>query len=431
MSLSALLQADSEKLESARKVWIGYSGGLDSTVLLHACVELLGTSKVGALHLNHQLQEQADEWCEHCENQARALGIEFRSARLNITNKGEGLESEARQLRYQFFRESLGENELLLLAHHADDQAETLLYRLFRGSGVRGLSAIPEERLEGCGTLLRPLLSLTKQSLEDAANSAGLVWIEDPSNTKSSYDRNYIRNQILPVIQERWPVAAKTMARASENLYSATQLLDEYAEQLLIQCEWRQESVGYSFTINSYESISEQAQALVLESALRQQNLSGFDASLPLKVRLLIETTEDKEPLLRASNTDIRRYSGRIFVMPKLPDSVDKSYSCMWDGLSTLQIVNCGKLLPLPSVSMESYSGNKMRISFRQGGERCKPLNRDKSQTLKKLFQEYGLEPWLRDRTPLLWQGDQLIAAAGLFSCAENLPAPQFQWQLQ
>ena len=425
MRFSGLLEEFSDQLRGAERVWVAFSGGLDSTLLLHACVEFLGAEKLGALHLDHQLQEGSDQWLTHCQKEAEKLGVELRYRKLNVINQGEGIESEARRQRYQFFSENIASGELLLLGHHGDDQAETFLYRLFRGSGARGLSGMPQERKLANSNILRPLLAFPKKHLEELAKSAHLTWIEDPSNSDDRFDRNYIRNQVIPVIQDRWPSMQSRILKAANNLTAASKLLDEYAHILAAQCGLRSERLGQSIDIQSFSSFSEETKDLLLSFLLRQQNLLGYDSSCLAKVEALLLSGEDKEPILSLSGAEIRRYAGRLFIMRALLPNSFANYNCDWNGKEAIKISGCGHLK-----FDKAYSGSQLIVGFRQGGERCKPLERNKSQSLKKLFQEYNLEPWLRDRTPLLWQGDQLVAVAGLFSCAEAIPIPSISWQV-
>ena len=424
MGLNHILDDCADDLRNSKRVFVGYSGGLDSTVLLHSTVGLLGADKVCALHVNHKLQPESDQWQAHCRNQAQNLGVEFRDAQLTLSNQGRGLEDQARQYRYEFFREQLESGDILVLGHHIDDQAETLLYRLFRGSGARGLSAIPVQRAEGRGKLIRPFLNKPRDKLRDIALEAQLAWIEDPSNFDIGYDRNYIRSAVLPKILERWPAAKTTLARASANLASTTSLLEEYGLELLKKCDWRQARWGWSFDVVVFEAQSSAAQAHLLSAAFGRLNLQGFDSSYLNKVSDLLLSAEDKSPILKAGNSELRRFADRLYLMPMLPPFNPQS-EFSWNGKDRLEIEHIGRLSP-----SGAYEGGDLRITFRNGGERCKPLKRDRSQLLKKIMQEDTLEPWLRDRTPLIWRDSELLAVAGLFSCSTDLPTPELEWKL-
>lgn len=425
MKPSCLLDQYSEQLKQANRIFVGYSGGLDSTLLLQAAVELLGPDKVCALHANHQLQPESKEWQVHCGQKAQALGVEFRDARLVVSNQGQGIENEARERRYQFFRDHLDVGDILLLGHQADDQAETLLYRLFRGAGVRGLSAIPEQRSEGLGRLIRPLLNISRQELHSRAIEAQLEWIEDPSNRDLKYDRNYIRAGVLPSIVERWPAAKTTLARASANLASTAELLDEYGENLLRRCDWRQARWGRSFDVEAFESLSPAAQSHLLSTAFGEMGLKGFDSSYPVKAVNLLASADDKSPLLRAGDSELRRFANRLYLMPQIKPLESEDLELDWNGKGSLDVRGCGKV-----IAIGDGEGRALKVTLRVGGERCKPFDRNHSQLLKKLMQENALEPWLRDRTPLIWRDGEILAVAGLFSCTADTATPGFEWNL-
>lgn len=425
MDLISLLKDYEPQLLEAERVFVGYSGGLDSTLLLHSVVHLLGKDKVCALHANHQLQKESGYWNQHCRAQAKSLGIEFRDIDLDIVNQGEGVESQARKLRYQFFRQQLKKNDLILLGHHLDDQAETLLYRLFRGAGSKGLAAIPVQRKEGEGQLIRPLLNFSRKQLKQIALDSKLQWIEDPSNADTGYDRNYIRQEVLPVICKRWPSASTTLGRAAANLASANSLLDEYGKSLLEKLDWRSENWGYSFDLLEFELLSEQAQAHLLATAFDLLELHGFDSRYLSKVLDLLDSGEETSPLLEIGSSQLRRFAKRLYLMPAISPLAEKSLTLRWSGQDELVIPGCGTLKSIPD-----YQGVELEVRFRCSGDRCQPLQRPHSQSLKKLMQEYRLEPWLRERTPVICKNNKIVAVANLFSCSAELGDPKINWQL-
>ena len=202
------------ELAPARRLYVGYSGGLDSHVLLHALVALLGPAGVTALHINHQLSPQAATWAGHCRQTCADLGVAYIEETVEIGARADGLEAAARTARYAAFDRYVGVDDLLLLAHHADDQAETLLFRLLRGAGPRGLAGIPRARALSYGRLLRPLLDVRRTSLYQYARCEGLRWIEDDSNQVLDMDRNYLRHRVLPAVAARaWLAAPLCAAR--------------------------------------------------------------------------------------------------------------------------------------------------------------------------------------------------------------------------
>jgi len=215
---------------------IAFSGGLDSTVLLHLLATLAKTDTfppLSAIHVHHGLQAAADAWPAHCRAVCDALGVPLQVIRVQV-RPGASLERAAREARYQAFAEVTGAGELLITGQHRDDQAETLLFRLLRGAGVRGLAAMPVQRPLAGGYLVRPLLDVSRADLEAYAREHQLTWVEDPSNADPRFSRNYLRHHVFPRLIERWPQAVSTMARSAEHLSEAQGLLDELAQMDLM-----------------------------------------------------------------------------------------------------------------------------------------------------------------------------------------------------
>ncbi|UTW46187.1 tRNA lysidine(34) synthetase TilS [bacterium SCSIO 12696] len=423
MVTSDLLASDLPTLQNAERVYVGYSGGLDSQTLLHAVVAVLGAEKVTALHINHQISANADAWQAHCAEQCRQLGVQLQAFRVNL-DSNENTELAARNARYQVFESALRTNELLLLAHHADDQAETVLYRLMRGAGPRGLAGIPRSRPLGKGQLLRPLLDISRQDIQRYAQSHNLNWVEDESNQQLDYDRNYLRHQVLPALETRWPDATKRLGQVSTLCHDTDQLNQRLAAIDLDVAEVRRERFGVSI----------QQSVLANMDIARRHNLirywceqSGY--SLPAKTRLesihsnLLDAQQDASPIIDFGDCQLHRYNQRIYLLPPLPAPPAIGTEINWDGNQPLHIEGCGKLFAAKPFA------KPVIVRFRQGGERCQPQGRNSSQTLKKLLQEYHLEPWLRQRVPLIYNttGQEIIAVAGLFT---STGWPCFDWQV-
>ncbi|RZV49104.1 MAG: tRNA lysidine(34) synthetase TilS, partial [Pseudomonadales bacterium] len=217
-TISALFQA----WASAGRWLLGYSGGLDSTVLLNLCTRAqrllrdaqLPAPQLQAVHVDHQLSPNHKHWVTHCEEQCRALSVPLIIKTSDVISQGEGLEAAAREARYGIFQNLLQQqDDVLMLGHHQDDQGETLLYRLMRGCGVHGAAAIPAQRALEQGLLARPLLNLPREQIQRYASSYGLAFIEDESNVDLQFDRNFLRQEVLPLLRQRWPSANRTLAR--------------------------------------------------------------------------------------------------------------------------------------------------------------------------------------------------------------------------
>lgn len=393
--------------ESTRGIWwVGLSGGLDSTVLLHALVQLNLPVSLRALHINHQISPNANTWQHQCEQFCLQLAVPFFAEKVQVTNSGKGVEDAARAARYQVFEQYVGANDCLLTAHHSNDQAETLLLRLMRGAGPRGLAAIASERkLLSGGKLIRPLLHCSRTGLEVYARTQSLQWVEDESNQDDHYDRNFLRNQVMPLLQMRWPAFMRKWQQTADLCAQQESLLEEVAQQDLERANPCTERVGQSIDLLWLKSLSRARRQNFLRYWLRQ---SGFDlpevSHWQQLENQLFNAREDASVEITWGECSVRPYQTRLFLLPAKQPSL------------TLNLV---RLTPV-----ENPGGNYLRadlpdlhIRYRKGGERCKPARRAHSQTLKKLLQEYQLEPWLRDSVPLLYSADQLVAVGDLWIC--------------
>ncbi|EJM52622.1 tRNA lysidine(34) synthetase TilS [Pseudomonas sp. GM48] len=391
---------------------IAFSGGLDSTVLLHLLAHLAKTESLPALsaiHVHHGLQAVADAWPEHCRSVCAALGVPLQIVRVQV-QPGASLERAARDARYHTFAEVTGSGDVLLTAQHRDDQAETLLFRLLRGAGVRGLSGMPRQRSLGKGHLLRPLLDVTRAELEVYASAHGLSWIEDPSNQDRQYSRNYLRHQVLPVLVQRWPQAVATMARSAAHLAEAQGLLEELAEMDL-----REASSVSEFDWLGLRSL-ELAPLAQLSDARQRNALSHWLEPL---TRLpdtdhwsgwadLRDATGDACPVWRLADGELHRAGGRIWWL-----------SGRW--LQPLPVAgawqNPASPLVIPDNGVLSLTGQipdgPLHIRYREGGEVMALPGRG-HRDLKRLLNESGVPSFVRGRLPLLYKGDQLLAVANL-----------------
>lgn len=388
--------------------WVALSGGLDSTVLLH----LLSAEgePVSAVHVHHGLSPNSDDWADRCAELADSLGVPLVTRQV-VVDTADGVEAGARDARYREFRHLLAPGDQLLLAHHGDDQVETFFLRLLRGAGPQGLSGMRSSRPLGQGTLLRPLLGVARSELETYARENELSWIEDESNRDLRFDRNFLRARVLPLLSDRWPLRQR-IQRAARNLEESAVLLQELAESDLRDCRRRPERLGESIALDRYLALRPERQRNLLRSWA--ESLGGVWPSALQLAELeqqLASAEPDRQPAVPLGQMVARRFRDRLFLTPSLPE-VPKSFSVTWGGQGVLQLAGGGSLGGLPGWPAAQY-----RVAFRQGGERARPLERQHSQTLKKLMQEYGLEPWLRDRVPLIFEGDRLLAVGDLFLC--------------
>ncbi len=401
-----------------RKFLIGLSGGLDSVVLLHAMARLRDQQgadfQLRALHINHQLQDQAQSWEQHCSSLCEKLGVEFTSIKVEISGSS-GLENAAREARYREFETTLLQDEELLLAHHRDDQMETLLLRLVRGSGSRGLSGIPRSRPLGVSKLLRPLLDIDSAELQSYAESEQLVWVEDHSNKDQAFDRNHCRHSLLPLIEARWPGYRESWSKSAALASESETLLQELAV------------IDLAAIVTESASVVSQEGLLALSEPRRRNVLRHWLADLGAKELGWNQLQQlSNEVLLGASGQFIAEdfqafcFRERVYVLasPELeyePDEITLDSMPSLPASGEVLLEGNGRLL-LRESQGEGISAGKLgnlSIRYRQGGETCRLAGRP-SKALKKILQESEIPPWLRSRIPLLYDGESLAYIPGL-----------------
>ncbi|MGU3414227.1 tRNA lysidine(34) synthetase TilS [Enterobacteriaceae bacterium C34A] len=406
-------------LSSHRNILVAFSGGLDSTVLLHQLVHLRERSpdlQLRAIHIHHGISANADEWVAHCQQICAGWNVPLSVVRVTLAEEGLGLEAHAREARYNAFREALQPGEVLVTAQHLDDQCETLLLALKRGSGPAGLSAMATDSAFDGTRLLRPLLTESRISLEYWALSHQLRWIEDESNQDDTYDRNFLRLRVVPLLTERWPHFAQAVARSAALCGEQEQLLDELlAEELaLLTGEYGQ------LAIEPLLAVSDIRRAAILRRWLAQHQVTmpsrGMLERLWQEVAL---AREDATPLLRLGRIDVRRYQQQLWLVSAYNRELysqqawqDTSQPFVLPGSGALRLV-AGEDIRAPEadepVSIRYTASGTLHIVGRHGGRK-----------LKKIWQEMGVAPWLRDTTPLLFYGETLIAAVGYFVTTEG-----------
>lgn len=396
---------------------VAFSGGLDSSVLLHLLAELARREAVPALsaiHVQHGLQPVAAAWPEHCRQFCAALGIPLQVVAVRVAAQA-SVEQAARQARYAAFAEHLQPDAVLFSAQHRDDQAETLLFRLLRGAGVRGLAAMPEQRPLGRGTLLRPLLDCSRAELQGYAEAHGLSWIEDPSNADTRFSRNFLRQRVMPLLAERWPQASVALARSAAHLSEAEQLLGELARMDLRAAQG--EPLFPWLALPSLEL------SLVTQlSDARQRNLLRHwlaplsrmpDSDHWAGWRDLREAAGDASPVWRLADGELHRADGRLYWLsadwlapPVLPDPA---------------VVRVQGASELPGNGQVQIRGElpagRWHLRYRLGGESLHLPERGR-RDLKRLLNEWRVPAFVRPRLPLLFDGDELMAVANLAQSA-------------
>ncbi|RON79483.1 tRNA lysidine(34) synthetase TilS [Pseudomonas fluorescens] len=407
---------------------VAFSGGLDSTVLLHLLASLAKTESLPALsaiHIHHGLQAAADAWPQHCQSVCDALGVPLLIERVKV-QPGASLERAARDARYAVFDAQTLANDVLLTGQHRDDQAETLLFRLLRGAGVRGLSGMPQQRPVGQGMLIRPLLDVSRAELEAYAQAHQLVWIEDPSNQDRQFSRNYLRHQVIPRLTERWPQAQASMARSAAHLREAQGLLDELAQIDLVHA-----ATAHDFAWLGLPSL--ELAPLAALSAARQRN--ALSHWLEPLTRLpdtdhwsgwanLCDAALDAAPIWRLTDGELHRSAGRLWWLCGDWLSTPMIGAEWQSPASALRLANNGRVM---------FSGQTpvgpLRIAYREGGEVMQVADRG-HRDLKRLLNERAVPGFVRGRLPLLFRGDELLAVANLPGLDGNeLDGWKLHWQ--
>lgn len=424
-------------LPAAQRYWVAYSGGLDSSVLLHALAQVpaaLG-GELRALHVNHHLHAHSDAWQSHCQQVCVQLRVplECRSVKV-LPAKGESLEAAARAQRYAVYRELLGAGDLLLLAHHQDDQLETFLLQALRGAGLRGLAAMPLLTECGAGKLARPLLGFGREELQQWAEPQRFEWLDDPSNADTRFDRNYLRHEILPRLKARWPAAAETVSRSARHCGEALELLVSQAAE-----DWRHcaENDGRSLAMAALRKLGPPRTKNLLRYWLERLELPPPPAhKLEQILTEVLAAGPDRNPCVAWEGVELRRYRQHIYAMSPLPE-VPAMELCLQPGIELDLGAALGKLQLQPAVGeglkATACPADGFRIRFRAGGEICRPAGRAHRRPLKKWLQEFGVLPWMRERLPLVYAGEQLAAVAGLFVCAgfaadKHRPGLRIHW---
>lgn len=400
---------------------VAYSGGLDSHVLLHLMSRIPDIA-IRAVHIDHGLQDVSPWWSRHCRDICSEFGIPLERISLNLdVPSGQSIEAYARNKRYEAFMELLEPEEVLLTAHHQNDQAETLLIQLLRGAGVAGLASMPMIAGFSEGQHFRPFLNLSREQLEAYADHYDLNFVEDASNADMRFDRNFLRHQILPQFIERWPGSVGTLSRAAMLQGETQRLLDSYVSQDL---ELMLGSVEGTLSVELILQCQPERRRALIRYWIAA---SGFRYPSSKKLQHIIsdvfQAAEDAAPLLKWEGVEIRRYQGDVYIMPPLV-SHDIYQSFDWDLKQDLFIASLGVKLEVKY--LESWSETlsnaeqKLTVSFRQGGEVIKPAGSDKTLTLKHLFQQFSIPPWMRGRIPLLFHGEELIVVWGVCQVAPD-----------
>jgi tRNA(Ile)-lysidine synthase len=431
-----------------QSILIAYSGGVDSQVLLHS-LSVLSTqnklqNKITVFHVNHGLSPNAVDWELFAKEQCKDRNIELIISRVGVKQKAQhSLEALARDARYDAIKKVVTDNTLVVTGHHNDDQAETFLLALKRGSGLKGLSAMKSLMPLGKASLVRPLLNIPRAEIEKYAQENGLEWIEDESNQDKRFDRNFIRHDVMPLLTKRWPSFLSTVNRSAEHCQEGAQLLAELAKQDLQQCS----------DSNSKLSVKQ----LKLFSQIRFNNviryfLTQHECLMPSKPQLeqlfnQLTAGEDKTPEVKVGEHWLRRNKGYLYLTPEFEDvssftclvsDIDNEYTIIElpDNLGSVKFVSLSpSLLDINHINTSNSEhidkitvvapklDQQVTVSFRHSNPSCLPAYRQKSRPLKKVLQELAIPPWQRKRIPFVYYDNELVAALGYFVCKPYIPS--------
>jgi tRNA(Ile)-lysidine synthase len=420
-------QLNCEPLFSSAHIVVAYSGGVDSHVLLHALHNVRHQArlsfKLSAIHIHHGLSQHADKWQAHCEQVCSRLDIEFKTANVNVqAAPRQSLEAQARDARYKKLIELAPADSQVLLAQHQDDQLETFLLQLKRGAGPKGLSAMKYAWVTHCPLqsdkqigFCRPLLDTTQQVILEYAQQLDLQWCEDESNQNTDFERNFLRHDVLPVLQNRWPEISRAVARSASLCAEQQSLLDETSGEKLNQIR----ASANSLHLPALKQLS-----LPWLHQLVRFWLSELDIQSPSKAVLsqlkpeVLDAADDATPILQWQGWQFRRFDQQLFVIsvPTKPTSFNK----VWQGEKSIKLPNdLGSLtfLETANISADVKLQVKVDLTFgsievRFGGyaAKFKPVDSDYSKPVKQWFKQWKIAPWLRESVVFVMQKEEVLA---------------------
>ncbi|MGJ7458509.1 tRNA lysidine(34) synthetase TilS [Halomonas sp. MA07-2] len=405
MSLPSLIDSALAQTPPGRCVWVALSGGLDSALLLTLVAEACRRHPrpLRALHVHHGLQAAADDFEVHCRRLCSRQGVPLfvERAEVDLTT-GRGLEGAAREARHAAFARRVAPGDTLWLAQHRDDQAETFLLAALRGSGVRGLAAMPPARAWRGRALVRPLLVVSRAELEAEAARLGLAWVEDPSNADERLDRNYLRHTVLPGLTARWPHAAAALSRSAVLAGEAEGLLGELAELDLERLG------GEAARLPTAElaALSGDRQRLLVRHACARLDLPTPPAARLATLLDQLSSRRDAEARVVWAGAEARVWRGWLYLLAPLP-SLPEGWEMRWRGDGPLRtpLGGCDVRLRPNGPGVAAV----LRLCPRRGGERLALAGRG-SRDLKRRLQELEMPPWERQRVVVVWQGETVVA---------------------
>ncbi|USE34010.1 tRNA lysidine(34) synthetase TilS [Endozoicomonas sp. SCSIO W0465] len=416
---------------------VAFSGGVDSTALLHLLICLRDKGRIAgvrAVHVHHGLSGYADQWAEHCQSVCKQWKVPLTVARVSLDHAaGYGLEQAARDARYRVFVNAVKQGGCLLQGHHRDDQAETVLLRLFRGTGVDGVQGMPEKRSLGNGLLFRPLLNVPRSAIEVYARSNNLQSIEDDSNIDERFSRNFLRQRLIPMVEARWPGASARLVEFARDVGQMNQSLEQQTRVQLDNCidyrpQWLLDQQPL-INLATLQSLDASAQRRVIRRWLKLQGVKPpTRETLEQIFNEVVGARNDAGPLLKISaRFTLTRYQQMLVVLDE-EVSLQPFEPMLWDWQKEPVLVLGGRALICNSG--QAHDGKTIRLPQKtlqlkrrchiSGDEKFAITGRQGRKTLKKWLQDYKVPPWLREYLPLVFDDDRMVAAPGLWSCVDD-----------
>ena len=421
--MDALYSIFTQSLQDSqpKKLVLAFSGGVDSRVLLELLSRYQQQHSIAclAVHVHHGLSDNADGWATLCQRWCQQAGVACKIERVQLALEGKSLEECARDARYQALSQHISSGDVLITGQHSDDQLETFLLALKRGSGPKGLSAMAKVMPWEKGTLVRPLLSVSRDEIERFAQQQQLEWVEDESNQDIRFDRNYIRHQIAPAMKQRWPHIQASVQRSAELCAEQEALLDELlTEQLHALLAYDQ-----GLSIDGLAAKSERVRLQLIRMWFANAKLR-----MPSREHLqriwqqVALAVGDANPILNLGQVQVRRFSQRLYHVLPVRDvnqwqaALNEEQSLILpDELGLLRLTHSD----VGDIDLNKEQLTQLTVTFNPEGLNAHPVSRGHSRKLKKLFQEYGVPSWLRRRTPIIMCESEVVAVMGLFICKD------------
>ncbi|BBI01107.1 tRNA(Ile)-lysidine synthase [Buchnera aphidicola (Nipponaphis monzeni)] len=412
-------------------ILIAYSGGIDSTVLLHQFINLKKNNKnliIRAIHINHNMDYNSDKWVQHCKEECKrhSIPIVIETITKKITSN---IECQLRTIRYTLIKKCILPQEVLVTAHHLNDQVETMFLALKRGSGPNGLKGITECSNLGHNKIIRPLLKVSKTTIQNWAKKKKLLWITDHSNNNIKYDRNFLRLKVIPIIDKRWPSFIKSCLTTANICKNTEVIVKNVAKNLLSKYILN----NLSLKVHEFIYIAEEYRNLILREWIYKITKKYISYKKIQKIYYeVINSKNEANPKLVFYKYQIRKYRNIIYCIPDIPLSL-KNLIIFWHNPTQTLVLpfNLGKLT-IHKYGNQMIQPNKndlINIRFQYQGK-LSIVGRHKKRTFKKILQELSIPPWKREITPLLFYNNKFISAIGIFVNKQKLLKENKMWTI-